>query len=71
MFCLSMKQGLNSSVKDSDIHISGYEIIRRDRETNGRFGGGVSFYVRTNINYSLRPDLSINQLENLCIEIRV
>ena len=61
---------LDDSVKDSDVYIPGYEIIRRDRETNGRLGGGVCFYVRSNITYSLRPDLSIHQLENLCIEIR-
>ena len=61
---------LDDSVKDSDVYIPGYEVIRRDRETNGRFGGGVCFYVRSNITCSLRPDLSIYQLENLCIEIR-
>ena len=61
---------LDDSVKDSDVYIPGYEIIRRDRKTNGRFGGGVCFFVRSNISYSLRSDLSIHQLENLCIEIR-
>ena len=61
---------LDDSVKDSDVYIPGYEIIRRDRERNGRLGGGVCFFVRSNISYSLRPDLSIHQLENLCIEIR-
>ena len=30
----------------------------------------VCFFVRSNISYSLRPDLSIHQLENLCIESR-
>jgi hypothetical protein len=38
--------------------------------TNGRFDGGVCFYVRTSVNYCLRSDFNINQLENLCIEIR-
>ena len=61
---------LDDSVKDSDVYIPGYEIIRRDREINGRLGGGVCFFVRSNISYSLRSDLSIHQLENLCIEIR-
>ena len=68
---LSIKETrLDDSVKDSDVCIPGYEIIRRDREINGRLGGGVCFFVRSNISYSLRPDLSIQQLENLCIEIR-
>ena len=39
------------------------EIIRRDRESNGRFGGGVCFFVRSNISYSLRSDLSITNLK--------
>ena len=61
---------LDDLVEDSDVYISGYEIVRRDRSINGRFGGGVCFYIRTNINYSLRSDLSIDQLENLSAEIR-
>lgn len=61
---------LDSSISDGDVDIPGYEIIRRDKSTNGRFGGGVCFYIRCSINYSPRLDLCIDQLENLCIEIR-
>ena len=61
---------LHDSVKDSDDYIPGNEIICRDKEINGRFGGNVCFYIRSNISYSLRSNLSIHQLENLCIEIR-
>ena len=57
-------------VKDSGVYIPGYEIIRRDRKINCRLGGGVCFYIRTNINYTLRSDLNIPELENLCLEIR-
>ena len=60
----------NSTINDNEVHISGYEIVRRDRSVNGRFGGGVCFYVRCNINFLPRFDMSIDQLENLCIEIR-
>ena len=35
----------------------------------GRNGGGVCFYVRSNINYIVRADLVSDQLENLSIEI--
>ena len=49
---------LDDSVSDNEVYIPGYDIIRRDREHNGRFGGGVCIYVRSNINFSLRPDLS-------------
>jgi len=48
---------LDDSVSDDKVYISGYDIVRRDREHNGRFGGGVCIYVRSNINFSLRPDL--------------
>ena len=58
---------LDGLLADSEVYIPGYEIVRRDRSINGRFGGGVCFYIRTNINYSPRFDLSIDQLENLSI----
>ena len=61
---------LDSTINDNEVHISGYEIVRRDRSVNGRFGGSVCFYVRCNINFLPRFDMSIDQLENLCIEIR-
>ena len=64
---------LDTSIRDNDVFISGYEIVRRDRSVRGADGKmyeGVSFYVRSSINFSLRTDLSIDQLENLCIEVR-
>ena len=61
---------LDSAINDCEVYISGYDIIRRDRNVNGRFGGGVCFYVRSTINFLPRPDLSIEVLENLCIEVR-
>ena len=58
---------LVDSVLDHEVHILGYDIIRQDRNRNG---GGVYFYVRSSINYSICLDLSVNQLENLCIEVQ-
>ena len=46
---------------------TGYEIIRRDRLTKG--GGGVCFYVKNSINFTVRSDLHMDALENLCLEI--
>ena len=40
--------------------------MRRDRNRNG---GGVCFYIKTAINYCVRRNLNINNLENLCLEI--
>ena len=38
---------LDATVSDNDIHIPGYEVIRKDRNINGRNGGGVCIYIRT------------------------
>ena len=36
------KTKLDDSIKSSELHIPGYEFIRRDRN---RHGGGVGFYI--------------------------
>ena len=62
---------LNESISDQDVKVQGYDIIRRDRLTNGRFSGGVCFYIRSNISYSVRTDLDSQLLEIISlIEIR-
>ena len=48
---------LNETIADNEISISGYNIVRRDRPLNGLNGGGVCFYVLSNINYIVREDL--------------
>ena len=48
---------LDGSISDQDVKIVGYDVIRRDRTVNGRFDGGVCFYIRSNINYVVREDL--------------
>ena len=54
---------LDVSNNNSDFYICGYELIRRDRLSNA--GGGIS-----TINFSVQTDFNIDELENLCIEIR-
>ena len=64
---------LDTSICDNDVFISGHEIVRRNRYVRGadeKMYGGVSFYVCSRINFSLRTDLSIDQLENVRIEVR-
>jgi hypothetical protein len=61
---------IDSSVKDHEVCLPGYEIIRRDRSVNGRNGGGICIYVRVNINYKIRDDLHLEILENLVLEIK-
>ena len=53
---------LDSTISDNEMHIRGYELVRRDRNINGRLGGGVCFYVGRNINYSSNQDLSLFSL---------
>ena len=60
---------LDESVSNNKVYIPNYEIISRDWEHDSRPGEGIYFYVCSSINYSLHPDLSIQPLENLCIEI--
>ena len=54
---------LEQGVLNYEIYIPGYEIVPRDRNRNG---GGVCFYIKTSINYSVRTDLNINNLE-ICV----
>ena len=48
---------LDEGILNSEICIPGYEIVRRGRNKNG---GGVCFYIKTAITYSVRTDLNIN-----------
>ena len=60
---------LDLTIDDSEVYLPGYELIRKDRVRNGRNGGGVCFYVRCNLNYKIRDDLSSENLELLVLEI--
>ena len=57
------------TIDDSELYLPGFEIIRKDRKINGRKGGGVCFYVRSNLNYKTREDLGTENLECLTLEI--
>ena len=59
---------INETIKDSKVHLPGYDVVRKDSENNGRNGGGVCIYVHSNINFQLRADLSLSNLECLTIE---
>ena len=66
---MSQFKDIDATIKDGEVHLPGYGVVRKDRESNGRNGGGVCIYVRSNINFQLRADLSPNNLECLTIEI--
>ena len=60
---------LDSTIHDKDVYIPGFETVRKDRRVNGRKGGGVCIYLRTNLNYRIRDDLNNDDLECLIVEI--
>ena len=53
ILCIN-ETNLDSSINDNEVHIPNFEIIRRDRRTNGLHGGGFCIYIRSNINYKIR-----------------
>ena len=60
---------IDSSVNDNEIYLPGFEVVRKDSSVNGRSGGGVCIYLRSNINYQIRDDLCDDQLECVVVEI--
>ena len=65
-----MKLKLDDTISDNEIHISGYESIRSDRSTNGRSAGSACFFIRSDIIYSVRFDLTCEHIESLTVEIK-
>ena len=61
------KTKLDESIKSSELHIPGYEFIRRGKN---RHGGGVGFFIKSPNSYIVRSDLDMINLENLTMEIR-
>ena len=57
---------IDSSISDNELHIIGNNIFRKDRN---RHGGGMILYIRDNIPFSKRIDLTPKDLEKVCIEI--
>ena len=52
---------LDSSISNCELDITGYDIVRLDRELNGRRGGGVCFYIRSNLNFVPRRSKRFTQ----------
>ena len=42
---------LDETIDNNEMRIEGYDIVRRDRPDNGRHGGGVCFYIRSDLNF--------------------
>ena len=61
---------LHSAISDQEVCLPGFELVRRDRNINGRNGGGVCIHIRCNLNFQMRDDLNSKILENLTAEIK-
>ena len=61
------KTWLNSSIKDSEVSIPGYTLVRHDR--TGKRGGGTAMYVRDGIPYKHRMDLTAENIETCWVEV--
>jgi hypothetical protein len=57
---------LDSTISNDEINVSGYDIVRKDRNRNG---GGVALYIRNVIDYKIRNDLMNENLETITIEV--
>ena len=57
---------MDNSIAPEMVTVHGYNWVSKDRN---RFGGGVGFYVRNTINFCLRHDLNVDDIEILTIEI--
>ena len=66
IFALS-ETHISDLIHDSELKISGYNIVRKDRD---RHGGGVAAYIKTDLNYVIREDLTENGLELLTVELQ-
>ena len=61
---------LNSSVESDDICFSNYRKPERKDRSNDTYGG-VMIYVKNEIYYTRRPDLEINGVESIWIDLNV
>ena len=58
---------LDNTLKDELFSVDGYDLLRKDRN---RQGGGVAIYIKSTINYHIRQDLDLENIEGICVEIR-
>jgi exonuclease III len=65
ILCIS-ESYLDNTIHNTEINVDGYTLVRKDRNRNG---GGVLIYIKENINYKDRADLSDDDVESRWIEI--
>ncbi len=55
---------LDSTINSKEIYTAGHEIVRRDRPQNGRQGGGICIYIKSNLSFRSRDDLYLMKILN-------
>ena len=63
---------LDQTIPNNLITIPGYhEPLRRDREINGRHGGGVLVYVAENLVFKHKVELQSEYFENIWVDVKL
>ena len=59
---------MSETISDNEVNILGYDIVRRDRTIVA--GEGVCFHEKKSVTFTVRNDLNMETLENLCLKIQ-
>lgn len=68
IICIS-ETWLKSNISCEDIKINNYTVYRKDRSDNSGYGG-VVIYVADYLLSQRRPEIEVQNLEYLCVEIK-
>ena len=58
----------DDKIHDSDIEVDNYLLLRKDRNSDG---GGVAIYVLKDLEFAVRNDLMVYNLENVTIQLKI
>ena len=71
IICLSETWSTDNYFKDnSNFHLPNYDAIHLERKTNKK-GGGVLIYIKTNLIYKIRENLSISDCDREILSIEI
>ena len=62
---------LNDTFPDSQFHMEGYRLIRKDREINGHYGGGIVMFIREDIPCKELQFQVNKEIEGIFLEINL
>ena len=59
---------IDDKIHDSDIEVNNYLFVRKDRNSDG---GGAAIYVLKDLEFAVRDDLMVYNLENVTIQLKI